>query len=740
MTIYSSLKKTIQVEFIKKKRSGIFYLSVILGIFIPLFAFVANLITYDAQQVASSGAPINYFEKAFQDNLLPFSVFFFPLTIIICASRIAQIDHKNKGWQLMEVMPIFKTAIYFSKFLILIVSNLTSIAVFVLGTLLFGWIFLLIHEPAAHISTKLPLSFIALIGLRLFIVGLCVTAFQYVMSVIIKSFIWPIVIGFFSLLLPLFLKGQNIVLTWYPYAFLNQIWQFIRGSDIGDILTYSEWLSILYTIVLLFIGYNWYAFKGFINAFFSNKAQLFRFLGILVLFGVLIGFTLKPKVLKPYNKTVITGTLESNIPIREAYILHTFTGDSIAKIKIKNGAFNIYIEEDIPVSNYTLSFERGAIGNLFFGTNDSIYIDAVIFNTLKTFNITGTRIAENLKTTERRHYSFIEHYLNNNFDIHNADLFMDNIYKEWQRETSNLSLLKTVDNIVPREDYLNLLKKKITAKHLKRWNNFKKKRETLFPEMPYTKTEEIIALENSITLTDEALLNIPEYFALVKQSLIKEDTRELSESTKLFDAIGKLDEGEFKNTLLFNQLNESIRNINTVTERDSLVELYNHKMGKKSYRDMILKRSKALNALTQGSKAPEFVAYNTQGETFTLDSYKGNYLLIDVWASWCGPCIKEAPYFESKAIAYKEQPIKFLSMSIDQQEEAWETAIKGKGKTVQQLRAKNIKQFAKDYNTNSIPRFILIDPKGKFVNATFLRPSNNSFDALLKGLDGLIPN
>ena len=71
-------------------------------------------------------------------------------------------------------------------------------------------------------------------------------------------------------------------------------------------------------------------------------------------------------------------------------------------------------------------------------------------------------------------------------------------------------------------------------------------------------------------------------------------------------------------------------------------------------------------------------------------------------------------------------------MNVDENKDDWLIDINNKGKSILQLRAKNIKKIRESYGVNGIPRFILIDANGKFISSNFTRPSNSVFDELMK--------
>lgn len=144
------------------------------------------------------------------------------------------------------------------------------------------------------------------------------------------------------------------------------------------------------------------------------------------------------------------------------------------------------------------------------------------------------------------------------------------------------------------------------------------------------------------------------------------------------------------------------------------------------------------NKKLNNSKAPNFDYENAKGGKTTLESLKGKYVYIDVWATWCGPCRAEIPSLKKVEEKYHGKNIEFVSISVDVEKdhEKWKTFVKEKELGGTQLYAdKNwLSDFIKAFNINSIPRFILIDPKGNVVDADAARPSDPRLQEQLSGL------
>ncbi|MBC8053725.1 MAG: TlpA family protein disulfide reductase [Sphingobacteriaceae bacterium] len=143
-----------------------------------------------------------------------------------------------------------------------------------------------------------------------------------------------------------------------------------------------------------------------------------------------------------------------------------------------------------------------------------------------------------------------------------------------------------------------------------------------------------------------------------------------------------------------------------------------------------------------GAVSPQFSFVDIDNKPVSLSSLKGNYVYIDVWATWCVPCIKEIPALKLLEEKYHSKPIKFVSISVDKlkDKEKWEAYVtSNKLKGIQLFADKDFQSdFIKAYGINAIPRFILINPEGKIVSPNAQRPSNPRIEETLNELLGKI--
>lgn len=120
--------------------------------------------------------------------------------------------------------------------------------------------------------------------------------------------------------------------------------------------------------------------------------------------------------------------------------------------------------------------------------------------------------------------------------------------------------------------------------------------------------------------------------------------------------------------------------------------------------------------MATGSLAPDFEYPAQDGKLFGPKSFRGKALLIDFWASWCGPCVAEIPNVKKVYDQYKDKGLEVMSVSVDKGTDEWLKAIKSTGMTwTQVLAPKAGKDIMNLYQFSGIPFIVLLDKDGKIV-------------------------
>lgn len=143
--------------------------------------------------------------------------------------------------------------------------------------------------------------------------------------------------------------------------------------------------------------------------------------------------------------------------------------------------------------------------------------------------------------------------------------------------------------------------------------------------------------------------------------------------------------------------------------------------------------------LENGSIAPSFTLSDKDGNSVSLNSFKGNYVLVDFWASWCGPCRQEHPDFLKIYNDYKGKGFEIVSISMDNKKENWLKAINEDKLAWTQLSDLKAKQseVGIEYGINILPTNFLIDKEGKIIarNLKAINLKNKLDELFLEQID-----
>lgn len=169
---------------------------------------------------------------------------------------------------------------------------------------------------------------------------------------------------------------------------------------------------------------------------------------------------------------------------------------------------------------------------------------------------------------------------------------------------------------------------------------------------------------------------------------------------------------------------------------NSVVPYITSEQGKNEYNAMQRRVDELAKTNRTGEDAYDFNYENEKGERIKLSNFKGKYVFIDLWATWCGPCIVEIPYLKKIEKELHDKNIAFVTISFDKEsdKQKWKNFLVSNHMDGTQLIVDNgmDNELKKHYEINGIPRFILVDGQGKLVSANCIRPSEPALLTYLK--------
>lgn len=245
--------------------------------------------------------------------------------------------------------------------------------------------------------------------------------------------------------------------------------------------------------------------------------------------------------------------------------------------------------------------------------------------------------------------------------------------------------------------------------------------------------------------TKEEFNKISNDFLLSQKDAIEPALKELAASDKALDievvryAVLVLNDKKLFNVQLSDRWNELTETYYIAAELNEQMtpELYQKvndymaKMKYEDFREALAWRLDRSSKLMEGRPAPDIDLKDINGKAVKLSDYKGKVLYVDFWATWCGPCRAETPFFN--ALCGKYPDIQFIAISIDEKEDLWANTVKqGDTGNVVELLSTDPDLRTK-WDVAGIPRFLLIDKDFNIIKAVAPRPSQaNEIDPLLK--------
>jgi len=276
------------------------------------------------------------------------------------------------------------------------------------------------------------------------------------------------------------------------------------------------------------------------------------------------------------------------------------------------------------------------------------------------------------------------------------------------------------------DHFVYLEKNRLYYEWASRMENYEAYRKYALEDETYHVSEDFYNYKNKIEYNNRNLIIAPSYhYYLESHYQRKANALTEKDSSDVYLNYLKVVGLEAKDSVIKERLlySYAIQNLRESKAKEDFLEVFNTYSTSKEHKEEVKARFNEMERLLPGKPAPQFELEDQNGDMVKLTDLKGSYVYIDIWATWCKPCVAEMPYFEKIKVKYKNSGIKFVSISTNSYKKDWSNFLElNKPKGIQ-LYAGDDETFKTLFRADQVPQALLINPDGNISTALAPRPS-----------------
>ncbi len=440
--------------------------------------------------------------------------------------------------------------------------------------------------------------------------------------------------------------------------------------------------------------------------------------------ALLIGFSVTLTSAQSKTKSIaISGSIK-NLNLDTIAIVNSIN-NSVYKIGVdKSGTFKY--SGILPEGYYNLSFQR-EYTSIFLKPGFDLNVTADLSNLDQSVTYTGNGSNENNYLAKK--YLANAEYMQMNPASNQGTLTEEDFIKQNAgAKAVKDSLLNATKNL--DENFKFLEKNNIAFDSKNDIFNFPMMMRYQMGQTDFKTSATYPDPFKSLDVNNEKLLSAPSYsqvvlnyiYSINSEKMIAGNEKDLG--TGMLATLDSLVQNNKVKSFMAVQIAQQLidKTNNTEAFYNKFISIVNDE----SQRAPITEKYLALKSVQKGMPSPDFSFTDMNGKFFSLKDFKGKYIYIDVWATWCGPCKVEIPFLKTLEEELHNSQVAFVSICTFDEKEKWEVMVKDKDLKGVQLFAPKNNEFVKKYNIQGIPRFLIIDKEGKIFDSNAKRPSDPS--------------